>query len=128
MRIMKEEIFGPVLDETVDSEGIAIELANDPSRLGASVHQDRDKQSAWREIQSGSVWVNDHSSPAPASALGRAGTGLGRSHSKFGFTMRQRGWSAGSRAGPDFWWRRTTVILARRFGLRLIPTAATASA
>jgi succinate-semialdehyde dehydrogenase/glutarate-semialdehyde dehydrogenase len=92
MRIMKEEIFGPVLPiMTVDTEQEAIDLAND-SRfgLGASVWTlDRDKgQRLARQIQSGMVWTNDHSYSHGACQCSWGGvkdSGLGRSHSKFGF-------------------------------------------
>ena len=92
MRIMKEEIFGPVLPiVTVDSEEEAIELANDSQfGLGASVWtKDRDKgERMAREIESGMVWVNDHSFSHGACQCSWGGvkdSGLGRSHSKFGF-------------------------------------------
>ena len=92
MRIMREEIFGPVLPiVTVDSEQEAIDLAND-SRfgLGASVWTlDRDKgERMARQIQSGMVWINDHSYSHGACQCSWGGvkeSGLGRSHSKFGF-------------------------------------------
>src|SRR5688572_17572606 len=92
MRIMQEEIFGPVLPiMTVDSEQQAIDLAND-SRfgLGASVWTlDRDKgDRIARQIQSGMVWINDHSYSHGACQCSWGGvkdSGLGRSHSKFGF-------------------------------------------
>ena len=92
MRIMNEEIFGPVLPiMTVDSEEEAIELANDSQfGLGASVWtKDRDKgERMARQIQSGMVWVNDHSFSHGACQCSWGGvkdSGLGRSHSKFGF-------------------------------------------
>src|SRR5215218_251759 len=65
MRIMKEEIFGPVLPiMTVDSEEEAVRLANDSEfGLGASIWtKDQAKGDRMaREIQSGMVWTNDHS-------------------------------------------------------------------
>ena len=65
MRIMKEEVFGPVLPiVVVDSEQEAIELANDSEfGLGASVWtKDRQRgERIARRIESGMVWVNDHS-------------------------------------------------------------------
>ena len=92
MRIMREEIFGPVLPiVTVDSEQEAIDLANDSQfGLGASVWTlDRDKgERMARQIQSGMVWINDHSYSHGACQCSWGGvkeSGLGRSHSKFGF-------------------------------------------
>ena len=92
MRIMREEIFGPVLPiVTVDSEQDAIDLANDSVfGLGASVWTlDRDKgERMARQIQSGMVWINDHSYSHGACQCSWGGvkeSGLGRSHSKFGF-------------------------------------------
>jgi succinate-semialdehyde dehydrogenase/glutarate-semialdehyde dehydrogenase len=92
MRIMREEIFGPVLPIiTVDSEQEAIDLANDSDfGLGASVWTlDRDKgERIARQIQSGMVWINDHSYTHGACQCSWGGvkeSGLGRSHSKFGF-------------------------------------------
>ncbi len=92
MRIMKEEIFGPVLPiVTVDSEEEAVRLANDSQfGLGASVWtKDRGKgERMARQIESGMVWVNDHSFSHGACQCSWGGvkdSGLGRSHSKFGF-------------------------------------------
>ncbi|MEX0993844.1 MAG: aldehyde dehydrogenase family protein [Solirubrobacterales bacterium] len=92
MRIMKEEIFGPVLPiVTVDSEQQAVELANDSQfGLGASVWtRDREKgERMARQIESGMVWINDHSFTHGACQCSWGGvkdSGLGRSHSKFGF-------------------------------------------
>src|ERR671914_557701 len=65
MRIMREEIFGPVVPITVvDSEEEAIERANDSNfGLGASIWtRDRQKGDRMaRRIESGMVWINDHS-------------------------------------------------------------------
>jgi succinate-semialdehyde dehydrogenase/glutarate-semialdehyde dehydrogenase len=92
MRIMNEEIFGPVMPiMVVDSEQQAIELANDSQfGLGASVWTlDREKgERMARQIESGMVWVNDHSYTHGACQCSWGGvkdSGLGRSHSKFGF-------------------------------------------
>ena len=64
MRIMREEIFGPVVPiVTVDSEEEAIGCANDSEfGLGASVWtSDRAKgERIARRIESGMVWINDH--------------------------------------------------------------------
>ncbi len=91
MRIMREEIFGPVLPiVVVDSEEEAVTLAND-SRfgLGASVWtSDRDKgERIARELQSGMVWINDHMFSHGACQCAWGGvkdSGVGRTHSKFG--------------------------------------------
>jgi acyl-CoA reductase-like NAD-dependent aldehyde dehydrogenase len=114
MRIMKEEIFGPVLPIiSVKSEQEAIELANDSQfGLGASVWTtDRGKgERMARQIESGMVWVNDHSFSHGACQCAWGGvkdSGLGRSHSKFGFyecvnikqTSYEPGWTR------DFWWQ-----------------------
>ena len=92
MRIMKEEIFGPVLPiVVVDSDEQAIALANDSEfGLGASVWTaDRQKgERIGRRIESGMVWINDHSYSHGACQCSWGGvkdSGLGRSHSKFGF-------------------------------------------
>jgi succinate-semialdehyde dehydrogenase/glutarate-semialdehyde dehydrogenase len=91
MRIMREEIFGPVLPIiVVDSEDEAVALAND-SRfgLGASVWtSDRSKGERFaRELQTGMVWINDHMFSHGACQCSWGGvkdSGLGRTHSKFG--------------------------------------------
>jgi succinate-semialdehyde dehydrogenase/glutarate-semialdehyde dehydrogenase len=91
MRIMREEIFGPVLPITVvDSEDEAVALANDSDfGLGASVWtSDRSKgERVAREIESGMVWINDHMFSHGACQCSWGGvkeSGLGRTHSKFG--------------------------------------------
>jgi acyl-CoA reductase-like NAD-dependent aldehyde dehydrogenase len=114
MRIMKEEIFGPVLPVvTVDSEDEAIELANDSQfGLGASVWtKDRAKgERIAHEIESGMVWINDHSFSHGACVCAWGGvkeSGLGRSHSKFGFyecvNVKQLAWEPGWTR--DMWWQ-----------------------
>jgi succinate-semialdehyde dehydrogenase/glutarate-semialdehyde dehydrogenase len=114
MRIMKEEIFGPVLPVvTVDSEEEAIELANDSQfGLGASVWtKDRAKgERMAHQIQSGMVWINDHSFSHGACVCAWGGvkeSGLGRSHSKFGFyecvNIKQLAWEPGW--ARDMWWQ-----------------------
>lgn len=114
MRIMREEIFGPVLPiVTVDSEEEALRLANDSEfGLGASVWtRDRAKgERMARRIQAGMVWINDHSFSHGACQCAWGGikdSGLGRSHSKFGFyecvnvklVSYEPGWTR------DFWWQ-----------------------
>ena len=113
MRIMREEIFGPVLPiVVVDSEQEAIELANDSEfGLGASVWtKDRQKgERIARRIESGMVWVNDHSFSHGACQCAWGGvkdSGVGRSHSKFGFyecvNIKMNAWEPG--LTRDFWW------------------------
>jgi acyl-CoA reductase-like NAD-dependent aldehyde dehydrogenase len=114
MRIMQEEIFGPVLPViTVDSEQEAIRLANDSQfGLGASVWtKDRGKgERIASQIQSGMVWVNDHSFSHGACQCSWGGvkdSGLGRSHSKFGFyecvNIKLISWEPGWTR--DSWWQ-----------------------
>jgi acyl-CoA reductase-like NAD-dependent aldehyde dehydrogenase len=114
MRIMKEEIFGPVLPViTVDSEEEAVELANDSEfGLGASVWtKDRAKgERMAHQIESGMVWTNDHSFSHGACVCAWGGvkdSGLGRSHSKFGFyecvNIKQLAWEPGW--ARDMWWQ-----------------------
>jgi succinate-semialdehyde dehydrogenase/glutarate-semialdehyde dehydrogenase len=122
MRIMREEIFGPVLPVmTVDSEEEAIELAND-SRfgLGASVWTlDRAKgERIARRLESGMVWINDHSYTHGACQCAWGGvkeSGLGRSHSKFGFyecvNIKTLSWEP-SRL-PDVWWHPYDEVLGK---------------
>jgi acyl-CoA reductase-like NAD-dependent aldehyde dehydrogenase len=113
MRIMREEIFGPVLPiVVVDSEQEAIELANDSEfGLGASVWtKDRRRgERIARRIESGMVWVNDHSFSHGACQCAWGGvkdSGVGRSHSKFGFyecvNIKMNAWEPG--LTRDFWW------------------------
>jgi acyl-CoA reductase-like NAD-dependent aldehyde dehydrogenase len=113
MRIMNEEIFGPVLPiVVVESEQEAIELANDSEfGLGASVWtKDRQKGARIaRRIESGMVWVNDHSFSHGACQCSWGGikdSGVGRSHSKFGFyecvNVKMNSWEPG--LTRDFWW------------------------
>jgi acyl-CoA reductase-like NAD-dependent aldehyde dehydrogenase len=114
MRIMREEIFGPVLPViTVDSEEEAIQLANDSQfGLGASVWtKDRGKgERMASQIESGMVWVNDHSFSHGACQCSWGGvkdSGLGRSHSKFGFyecvNVKLVSWEPGWTR--DSWWQ-----------------------
>jgi acyl-CoA reductase-like NAD-dependent aldehyde dehydrogenase len=113
MRIMREEIFGPVVPiVTVSSEEEAIALANDSEfGLGASVWTlDRGKgERIARRIEAGSVWINDHMYSHGACQCSWGGvkhSGIGRSHSKFGFyecvNVKHVAWEP-SRA-RDFWW------------------------
>jgi acyl-CoA reductase-like NAD-dependent aldehyde dehydrogenase len=113
MRIMREEIFGPVLPiVTVTSEEEAIELANDSDfGLGASIWtRDRRKgERMARRIESGMVWINDHSFSHAAMQCAWGGvkdSGLGRSHSRFGLfecsEIKNVTWN--SSRSRDFWW------------------------
>jgi acyl-CoA reductase-like NAD-dependent aldehyde dehydrogenase len=122
MRIMREEIFGPVLPiVTVDSEQEAIDLANDSDfGLGASVWTlDRDKgERMARQIQSGMVWINDHSYSHGACQCSWGGvkdSGLGRSHSKFGFyectNIKLVSWEPSRMR--DSWWHPYDEVLAK---------------
>jgi succinate-semialdehyde dehydrogenase/glutarate-semialdehyde dehydrogenase len=131
MRIMREEIFGPVLPiVTVAGEQEAIELANDSQfGLGASVWTlDREKgERIAHQIQSGMVWINDHSYTHGACQCSWGGvkdSGLGRSHSKFGFyecvNIKLLSWEP-SRL-RDIWWQPydETLGTALRATLRLL--------
>jgi succinate-semialdehyde dehydrogenase/glutarate-semialdehyde dehydrogenase len=113
MRIMREEVFGPVVPiVTVADEEEAIRLANDSEfGLGASVWTlDRGRgERIARRIESGMVWVNDHMYSHGACSCAWGGvksSGLGRSHSKFGFyelvNVKTVTWEP-SRT-RDFWW------------------------
>jgi acyl-CoA reductase-like NAD-dependent aldehyde dehydrogenase len=114
MRIMQEEIFGPVLPiVTVDSEEEALRQAND-SRfgLGSSIWtRDRAKgERMARRVESGMVWINDHSYSHGACQCSWGGvkeSGLGRTHSKFGFyecvNVKLVSWEPG--LTRDFWWQ-----------------------
>ena len=113
MRIMREEIFGPVVPiVTVETEDEAIALANDSEfGLGASVwtmNRAKGERMAGR-IQSGMVWINDHMFSHGACSCSWGGvkqSGLGRSHSKFGLwecvNIKLVTWEP-SRT-RDFWW------------------------
>jgi succinate-semialdehyde dehydrogenase/glutarate-semialdehyde dehydrogenase len=113
MRIMREEIFGPVVPiVTVDDEDEAIALANDSEfGLGGSVwtmNRAKGERMAGR-LQAGMVWVNDHMFSHGACSCSWGGvksSGLGRSHSKFGLyecvNIKLVTWEP-SRT-RDFWW------------------------
>ena len=113
MRIMREEIFGPVLCVmTTASEEESIELANDSQfGLGASVWTlDRARgERIARRIESGMVWINDHMYSHGACSCSWGGakdSGLGRSHSKFGFyecvNIKHVSWDPS--LAKNFWW------------------------
>ncbi len=113
MRLMREEIFGPVVPiVAVDSEEEAIELANDsPFGLGASVWtDDRDKgRRIAHRIESGMVWINDHMYSHGAMQTPWGGvkdSGIGRSHAAYGFhecvNLKHVAWEPGY--AKQFWW------------------------
>ncbi|MQA99138.1 MAG: aldehyde dehydrogenase family protein [Actinobacteria bacterium] len=74
MRIMREEVFGPVLTvQSFEDEDEAVELANDSDfGLGAAVWTNDLKRGhlVAQRIRSGSVWINDHHRVDPASPWG----------------------------------------------------------
>jgi acyl-CoA reductase-like NAD-dependent aldehyde dehydrogenase len=122
MRIMREEIFGPVVPIiVVDSEDEAVALAND-SRfgLGASVWtSDRPKaERIARELEAGMVWINDHMFSHGACQCSWGGvkdSGLGRTHSKFGLyecvNIKLRVWEPSKVRNP--WWHPYDETLGR---------------
>jgi acyl-CoA reductase-like NAD-dependent aldehyde dehydrogenase len=122
MRIMREEIFGPVLPIiVVDSEDEAVALANDSQfGLGASVWtSDRSKgERIARELESGMVWINDHMFSHGACQCAWGGvkeSGLGRTHSKFGLyecvNIKLRVWEPSTVRNP--WWHPYDETLGR---------------
>jgi acyl-CoA reductase-like NAD-dependent aldehyde dehydrogenase len=122
MRIMREEIFGPVVPiVVVESEAEAVKLAND-SRfgLGASVWtSDRPKgERIARELEAGMVWINDHMFSHGACQCSWGGvkdSGLGRTHSKFGLyecvNVKLRVWEPSKVRDP--WWHPYDETLGR---------------
>jgi succinate-semialdehyde dehydrogenase/glutarate-semialdehyde dehydrogenase len=138
MRIMREEIFGPVLPIiVVETEDEAVALANDSEfGLGASVWTgDRGKgERVAHELQSGMVWINDHMFSHGACQCSWGGVKnsvVGRTHSKFGLyecvNIKLRVWE-GSPV-RDAWWhpydetlgqalRQSAVILYGRPSIR----------
>jgi succinate-semialdehyde dehydrogenase/glutarate-semialdehyde dehydrogenase len=122
MRIMREEIFGPVLPiVVVDSEDEAVELANDSSfGLGASVWtSDRSKGERFaRELETGMVWINDHMFSHGACQCSWGGvkqSGVGRTHSKFGLyecvNVKLRVWEPSAIRDP--WWHPYDEMLGK---------------
>ena len=113
MRIMREEIFGPVLPiVVVEGEDEAVALANDSQfGLGASIWtSDRRKGELMaHELQAGMVWINDHMFSHGACQCSWGGikeSGLGRTHSKFGLyecvNVKLRVWEPSRVRNP--WW------------------------
>ena len=92
MRVMREEVFGPVISiHPVADAAAAVALANDsPYSLTASVWS-RNRRRAWavaRRVRAGSVTINDHMAPAlaaesPWGGMGGA-SGYGRIGGPFG--------------------------------------------
>ena len=125
MRIMREEIFGPVVPiVTVASEDEAIALANDSEfGLGASVwtmNRAKGERIADR-IEAGMVWINDHMFSHGACSCSWGGvkqSGLGRSHSQFGLwecvNIKLLAWEP-SRT-RDFWWHPYDESLGKAMG------------
>jgi succinate-semialdehyde dehydrogenase/glutarate-semialdehyde dehydrogenase len=122
MRIMREEIFGPVLPiMVVDSEDEAVAMANDSDfGLGASVWTaDRAKGERFaRELDAGMVWINDHMFSHGACQCSWGGvkqSGLGRTHSKFGLyecvNVKLRVWEPSRLRDP--WWHPYDETLGR---------------
>jgi succinate-semialdehyde dehydrogenase/glutarate-semialdehyde dehydrogenase len=114
MRIMSEEIFGPVVPViVVKDEAEALARANDSKfGLGASIWtKDRAKgERMARQVESGMVWINDHSYSHGALQCSWGGvkeSGVGRSHSKFGVyecvNVKLVAWEPGFTR--DFWWQ-----------------------
>jgi succinate-semialdehyde dehydrogenase/glutarate-semialdehyde dehydrogenase len=122
MRIMREETFGPVVPVMeVRDEEEAIALANDSDfGLGASVWTgdgDLGRRIA-RRLEAGSVWVNDHMYSHGAIQCSWGGvkqSGIGRSHSKFGFyecvNVKHVAYEPGRLR--DFWWQPYDEALGR---------------
>jgi len=122
MRIMREEIFGPVLPiVVVDSEDEAVALANDSDfGLGASVWtSDRAKgERVAGELECGMVWINDHMFSHGACQCSWGGvknSGLGRTHSKFGLyecvNIKLRVWEPST--VRNAWWHPYDETLAK---------------
>jgi acyl-CoA reductase-like NAD-dependent aldehyde dehydrogenase len=122
MRIMREEIFGPVLAvSAVESEDEAVSLPNDtPLGLGASVWtSDRCKGELFaRELQAGMVWINDHlftHSSWQCPWGGVKDSGIGRTHSRFGLyecvEVKLRTWEPSRFRDP--WWHPYDETLGR---------------
>ncbi|HTU85193.1 MAG TPA: aldehyde dehydrogenase family protein [Solirubrobacteraceae bacterium] len=122
MRIMREEIFGPVVPiVVVDSEAEAVALANDSDfGLGASVWTaDRSRgERIAAQLESGMVWINDHMFSHGACQCSWGGvkdSGLGRTHSKFGLyecvNVKLRVWEGSPLRDP--WWHPYDETLGR---------------
>jgi acyl-CoA reductase-like NAD-dependent aldehyde dehydrogenase len=124
MRIMREEIFGPVLPVVVvESEAEAVALANDSDfGLGASVWtSDRERgERIAGQLESGMVWINDHMFSHGACQCAWGGvkdSGLGRTHSKFGLyecvNVKLRVWEGSTLRDP--WWHPYDETVGKAF-------------
>jgi acyl-CoA reductase-like NAD-dependent aldehyde dehydrogenase len=124
MRIMREEIFGPVVPiVTVDSDAEAVELANDSDfGLGASVWtSDRARgEDIASQLEAGMVWINDHMFSHGACQCAWGGvkdSGLGRTHSKFGLyecvDVKLRVWEGSVVRNP--WWHPYDETVGKAF-------------
>ena len=122
MRIMREEVFGPVVPiVAVDTEDEAVRLANDSDYgLGASLWTlDRERGTRIaRRLEAGMVWINDHAYSHGACQCSWGGvkdSGLGRSHSKFGMyecvNVKLVDWDPARL--PRFWWHPYDAALGR---------------
>lgn len=92
MSLMRDETFGPVVPVmAVDGVEEAVRLANDSTfGLGASVWSRNVKHArkVAEQLEAGSVWINDHMYSYAAAQLPWGGvkkSGVGRTHSKYGF-------------------------------------------
>ena len=132
---MREEIFGPVLPiVVVADEDEALRLANDSDfGLGASIWtRSRPKgERMARCLATGMVWINDHAYTHAAVQCAWGGvkdSGLGRSHSQFGFyecaEIKTVTWN--SARSRDFWWHPYDETLGR--AIRRAPASSTAAA
>jgi acyl-CoA reductase-like NAD-dependent aldehyde dehydrogenase len=92
MALMRDETFGPVVPVmAVDTIDEAVRLANDsPFGLGGSVwtRNVKNGRKVAGKMEAGSVWINDHMYSYAAAQLPWGGvkkSGVGRTHSKYGF-------------------------------------------
>jgi succinate-semialdehyde dehydrogenase/glutarate-semialdehyde dehydrogenase len=88
MRVMREEIFGPVVCVyAVADAAEAVRVANDsPYSLTASVWS-RDRRRAWRiarQVRAGSVLINEHLAPALAAESPWGGIGGASGYGRIG--------------------------------------------